>query len=127
MAELLKFIPLCILQYPPFFPLPSKQQAFRHLGQFLFPSLPFFIFEKGKEGVERQKSVCGKDSKFRECSGGPVTSCKLYREIFPRVNFSLNFFPALKDRVTYWLEKLCCLFLGSALKMNPQRLYVLFW
>lgn len=32
MAELLKFIPLCILQYPPFFlPLP-KQQATRHLG-----------------------------------------------------------------------------------------------
>lgn len=30
-AELLKFIPLCILQYPPFF-LPSKQQATRHLG-----------------------------------------------------------------------------------------------
>lgn len=32
LAELLKFIPLCILQYPPFFlPLP-KQQATRHLG-----------------------------------------------------------------------------------------------
>lgn len=27
-----------------FFPLPAKQQAFRHLGHFLFPSLYFFIF-----------------------------------------------------------------------------------
>lgn len=36
-AELLKFIPLCILQYPPFFSLPlSKQQASRHLGYFKF-------------------------------------------------------------------------------------------
>lgn len=36
LAELLKFIPLCILQYPPFFlPLP-KQQATRHLGYFKF-------------------------------------------------------------------------------------------
>lgn len=34
LAELLKCIPLCILQYPPFFlPLP-KQQASRHLGYF---------------------------------------------------------------------------------------------
>lgn len=41
-----------------FFPLPSKQQAFRHLGQFLFPSLSlFFIFEEGEEALERQK-VC---------------------------------------------------------------------
>lgn len=61
MAELLKFIPLCILQYPPFFPLPSKQQAFRHLGQFLFPSLSLslslLIFKEGKEAIEMQK-VC---------------------------------------------------------------------
>lgn len=36
LAELLKFIPLCILQYPPFFlPLP-KQQGSRHLGYFKF-------------------------------------------------------------------------------------------
>lgn len=39
LAELLKFIPLCILQYPPFFlPLP-KQQASRHLGYFKFVPL----------------------------------------------------------------------------------------
>lgn len=35
-AELLKFIPLCILQYPPFFLPLSKQQASRHLGYFKF-------------------------------------------------------------------------------------------
>lgn len=59
MAELLKFIPLCILQYPPFFPLPSKQQAFRHLGQFLFPSLcvSLLILRKRKKAIEMQK-VC---------------------------------------------------------------------
>lgn len=27
-----------------FFPLPSKQQAFRHLGQFLFPSRALFFY-----------------------------------------------------------------------------------
>lgn len=35
-GELLKFIPLCILQYPPFFLPLSKQQASRHLGYFKF-------------------------------------------------------------------------------------------
>lgn len=35
-AERLKFIPLCMLQSPPFF-LPSKQRAFRHLGQIGIP------------------------------------------------------------------------------------------
>lgn len=35
-AELLKCIPLCILQYPPFFLPLSKQQASRHLGYFKF-------------------------------------------------------------------------------------------
>ena len=42
---------------------------------------------------------------------GPVTSCKLYEEILPGVNFSLNFFPVLsdhvKDHVTYRLTISC--------------------
>lgn len=38
--------------------------------------------------------------------GGPVTSCKLYREIL-RVDFSLNFFSVLKARVIYRLVINC--------------------
>lgn len=38
LAELLKFVPLCILQYPPFF-CPLNNEPFAILGKFLFPSL----------------------------------------------------------------------------------------
>ena len=58
-----------------------------------------------------------------------MTSCKLYEEILPGVNFSLNFFPVLsdhvKDYVTYRLTISCSHFLCPALKMSPRCLHIL--
>lgn len=49
---MLKFIPLCILQYPPFF-CPLNNEPFAILGKFLFPSLPVSV---RRERVEILKS-----------------------------------------------------------------------
>lgn len=58
-----KCIPLCILQYPPFFCPLLKQQAFRHLGWFKFPpkhpSLSLSLSLLSKETVP---CVCCRES-----------------------------------------------------------------
>ncbi|XP_042539366.1 basic proline-rich protein-like [Dipodomys spectabilis] len=55
-VELFKFIPLCILQYPPFFPCPLNNKRFAILGNFI-PKSPFTFLREGKKPSKGEKCV----------------------------------------------------------------------